>query len=389
MNLDITSNDLMKPLSSSSTRNFNWKGTCQYFSAVQRLLLVTIVVASFEAHSQPHVTETPSFDCNKANNEAERMICGNRELAELDRRMFAAYERLQRRSALTREMVAEQRAWLKSRNVCSDFKCIRSKYAQRLIELEEAVPAPSIATHSNAAGWQYSRGKGYTLCDAIYRRINQFSYPDPMKESNSCGWNAMLSFDDFTEPPWQELDVQKHLDLVYKLIRYSWSGGRPDSIRPSQEPFIRQDVERFIKEGGRVQLWRAKLLSNFYNADHPEAWAPPGLQNVIQLRQSNTTESKELQSRLCPRIPWVGWGGYTYLVNDDLTNVHPDIGWFAAFSMGGTLVLFNGQPYSLGREADLGLSINRDDGRGPDGLCSFKYIKASVPGLKYKAPLHS
>ncbi|TYC48493.1 DUF1311 domain-containing protein, partial [Zoogloea oleivorans] len=78
---------------------------------------------------------SPSFDCNKASNGAERLICSNRSLAQADVDLMVAYKSALSKgnSAPTKE---SQRQWIKKRNSCSDVECMTSSYKDRLRELE-------------------------------------------------------------------------------------------------------------------------------------------------------------------------------------------------------------------------------------------------------------
>ncbi len=226
---------------------------------------------------------------------------------------------------------------------------------------------------AHAAGWIHRTGQGYTLCDALHKRLNKYNYPDPLKQPNNCGWNAALSYPGFTEPPWQELDPAQNRALVYKLIKYTWSSGKPDAVLPKQELFVRQDVEQFIEQGGRIQLWRTHLISNFFNKNHPERWTPPGLQNVVQLRYTFSSTSKSEQTNACSDIPWAGWSGSLFILNDDLTDIHPEIGLAGNELVNRTLVLYKSKPHFLSWSGGLSVSLGWDIGGGPNEFCSLDY----------------
>lgn len=79
---------------------------------------------------------TPSFDCAKAGNAPERMICGDRDLARLDVELAAAYSKARVAAADPNALRAEQQAWLKSsRNACADKACMVDAYKTRLTQL--------------------------------------------------------------------------------------------------------------------------------------------------------------------------------------------------------------------------------------------------------------
>lgn len=90
--------------------------------------------------SRAEAAFTPSFDCTRASSVPERLICGNKELAELDVEVSDLYFRA-RRIALDRDSLQEvQFRWLTyGRDVCEDADCLRDAYESRIRELSEEV----------------------------------------------------------------------------------------------------------------------------------------------------------------------------------------------------------------------------------------------------------
>ncbi|MDD4557135.1 MAG: hypothetical protein PHE89_07445 [Alphaproteobacteria bacterium] len=75
--------------------------------------------------SNLHAKTPPSFDCNKASNEVEKLICSDDELAKLDVEMNDWYRKVIRWETLlvgasSDSIVYEQNEWLKRRN---NFEC--------------------------------------------------------------------------------------------------------------------------------------------------------------------------------------------------------------------------------------------------------------------------
>jgi uncharacterized protein YecT (DUF1311 family) len=80
----------------------------------------------------------PTFDCYSAVDSDEQEICRSSELAELDRRLAAAYSVL--RAHLDKDkqsaLAADESAWLDRRKSCKkDDACLRAAYITRLKEL--------------------------------------------------------------------------------------------------------------------------------------------------------------------------------------------------------------------------------------------------------------
>ena len=241
----------------------------------------------------------------------------------------------------------------------------RAGMRQRLVMLAVSM----MYSASAIAGWDYHTGKGYTLCDALHKRLNKYTYPDPLKGPNSCGGNVMLTYPGFTEPPWEELDSWQHEELVFKLIRYS----KGSFAKPGSEPRLHAEAREFIERGGRLQLWRTRLVSDFRNRNHPEVWTPPGLQNVVQLREPAALVQEETTGR-CPDVPRANWGGgRLFIVNDDLSDLNPDVGYTGETLAHFTLVLYKGRPYFLSGAFWETLTIGWDQGSGPGDFCQLDY----------------
>ena len=75
----------------------------------------------------------PSFDCDRQLNAAEAMVCGDEEVAELDRRLSKAYRLVLSRSDQPEAERSTQMRWLADkRNACDTVSCLRKAYRQRL-----------------------------------------------------------------------------------------------------------------------------------------------------------------------------------------------------------------------------------------------------------------
>lgn len=95
---------------------------------------------------------TPSFDCGRADTDAERMVCSDRSLAALDVQMAERYQ------AVTNDasVVEAQKTWVHDvRDACTDINCLHTAYQQRLSDLgggdAAAAEAPSAADAGAAA----------------------------------------------------------------------------------------------------------------------------------------------------------------------------------------------------------------------------------------------
>ncbi|GAA0773905.1 DUF1311 domain-containing protein [Roseibium denhamense] len=88
----------------------------------------------------------PAFDCGKAEGAAEKLICANADLAELDQTLAQVFqaavnvtETFPDGQAALAELRAYQRGWVKGRDECwkadDELSCIQSSYQRRIAEL--------------------------------------------------------------------------------------------------------------------------------------------------------------------------------------------------------------------------------------------------------------
>ncbi len=80
-------------------------------------------------------TQAASFDCEKASNHVEKLICTDDELSQLDERMAGVYETALLDENIARTAKQTQKQWLKKRNSCSDAACVKSAYEKRMREI--------------------------------------------------------------------------------------------------------------------------------------------------------------------------------------------------------------------------------------------------------------
>ena len=88
--------------------------------------------------TRSETADAASFDCTRAASTAEKLICGEwaMDLRDLDRDLAALYAEARAAGKVT---VASQRAWLATRNRCSDEDCLRDSYAGRMDALFAAL----------------------------------------------------------------------------------------------------------------------------------------------------------------------------------------------------------------------------------------------------------
>jgi uncharacterized protein YecT (DUF1311 family) len=77
----------------------------------------------------------PSFSCEAAANQAERVICADPGLSALDAQTSSLYKKARADAADPAPLADEQTAWLYRRNQCVSAECLRESYAERRSEI--------------------------------------------------------------------------------------------------------------------------------------------------------------------------------------------------------------------------------------------------------------
>ena len=96
-----------------------------------------------QAAAQPRRT-SPSFNCAQARSTTEKLICGDEELARMDRDLGALHQRAKLAAADRRAFQRNSDAeWQRREDTCRDRDCLLRWYAQRRVELSAAATAPA------------------------------------------------------------------------------------------------------------------------------------------------------------------------------------------------------------------------------------------------------
>jgi len=224
----------------------------------------------------------------------------------------------------------------------------------------------STAIHAEEGWWIYSAGRGEPLCKKLLGRL---AYYEP-KGRQGCGQDVLLSYPEFTEPPWEELDPKQHEALIFELIKYNYEGGPhnyfrtlPDVRARNPDWIYRKKTKDFLQEQGRLRMWRTRLLSSYDDGRHP---APPGEQTIVQMGTIYTTQTLH-----CAVKPQTHWMGGVFFVTPDLRGPDPSVlnGTFAVLQAS-TVLIHEGKPVIINHE-----DIYSDNRTGFDTYCSFEFVK--------------
>lgn len=113
--------------------------------------LLAWVTALVLSPSTETVHASPSFDCGKASQKVERLICSDAGLSRSDRELADHYQKLTRKlkGVAAERLQADQRLWLKQRNDCQDLVCVRASYERRNDELNPEESLTCLEKHGD------------------------------------------------------------------------------------------------------------------------------------------------------------------------------------------------------------------------------------------------
>ncbi len=126
--------------------------------------ILSIPIVSFGSEKM-----APSFSCEKAKERVEKLICQNNALAELDRKLAAAFQKLlglsptQQKSSLKRA----QAKWIGERNGCKDTACVQKSIQEQISKIDK-----QNRDFENDEKPDYSRLE-VTKTEALSKGINQ------------------------------------------------------------------------------------------------------------------------------------------------------------------------------------------------------------------------
>jgi uncharacterized protein YecT (DUF1311 family) len=82
----------------------------------------------------------PSFECIKANSIQDKLVCSDKDLANMDMELSKLYAKAKASLPDAEELKNAQRIWYKSqRNSCQNLDCLKNTYESRIIELSEQI----------------------------------------------------------------------------------------------------------------------------------------------------------------------------------------------------------------------------------------------------------
>jgi len=88
----------------------------------------------------PSTSNSASFDCSKATHSSEKLICNNADLSDLDDSLSRLFKSERISSDNPDQLKSDQISWIKQVRECTDVKCIKDLYVERIAQLTKLPP---------------------------------------------------------------------------------------------------------------------------------------------------------------------------------------------------------------------------------------------------------
>jgi uncharacterized protein YecT (DUF1311 family) len=216
-----------------------------------------------------------SFDCGKASTKAERLICDNPYISELDDKLSAAYKAALKNKQQANAIRAAQRDWLEVRNECEDALCLLSSYEDRLKALGVGNIYPD-RTEKPSERQRYfidhesefieDESENRPFCRAL---LDALIKTKPSPDHLVCTDEVLFKLPGVSDPAWVKLDLSKHEELVKKILTVSEVGSdeyfRKKKIMPERYPTPEKQqsyLVNIMRQG--AELFMMHLPPEFY-----------------------------------------------------------------------------------------------------------------------------
>jgi uncharacterized protein len=200
---------------------------------------------------------TASFDCRKAVNAVEKMVCADAKLSQMDDDLGALYAGAMELAAdkdARAKLLDSQRTWLRDRNRCADSDCVLAAYGSRYAALRAGGPAHSY--RRIAPTRELGIVEDPRLCERFIANLRAaHAEVAPNCELRIAPRYAKY----FSLPQWEELDPWQHLDWLWQM----------DTDANSMY-YIANKLERLQQD---QKAWEAWFKERMERQDHGP-WVP-------------------------------------------------------------------------------------------------------------------
>jgi len=214
--------------------------------------------------------------------------------------------------------------------------------------------------------WWMREGKGYTLCEALYKKLQDYT-PEGLGQ---CAASVALSLPGMKElDGWKELNPREHGELFKRLLQYQQVGVEayfhksPEyseyfEKKKYDDSWLEKKYQDSLEFNVRMRVKTMKVFR--YPLGHPDLATYGQPQTVLEIRKGRFKEQ-------CPKAPTLTDSVQTFYVAADLSGPAPDVLAGEAASGGsGRLVSYKGVIHLMlsGPGGGDGVGFYRDFGDG-------------------------
>lgn len=164
-----------------------------------------------------------SFECAKASTPAERLICDNPYISELDDKLGVAYKAALKNKQQADRIRQEQRDWLQERDEYYTAWEMLTAYEDRLKALGVTNIYPDRKPGEKRDRWFITDEVEFIEDESESRPFCREILDVLIKENPSsfCTAGRILKLPGVSNPPWQKLDFAQHEELAKKIMTLS------------------------------------------------------------------------------------------------------------------------------------------------------------------------
>lgn len=236
-----------------------------------KISMKSVIVITFLWMFMVAGVHAASFDCIKAKNNVEHLICDNQEISKLDDELSASYVSGLQNESQAEAIKRDQRQWIKVRNNCLSADCLVLSYQNRISELA-VMPAQSKETLLGVPQEEYVlvMSKDNELCNHMLQIFN--------KNLKEYGWRGDENHENhevFKRVPWQNARFSsvnngriEYTDVEGALFDFNNDGVKDFVVRfKSSLSNVRADL-MFIFDAEVVRRADKLVSSELWNAEN-------------------------------------------------------------------------------------------------------------------------
>lgn len=333
--------------------------------------------------------EGPSFDCEKASTCVEKLICNDKELSELDKKMSEAYESLlaQLQGEDNENVRRSQIIWIKERNE----RCLPpykiwdetyfgelyfDLYTERIEELREWKKYAAGEKTTNFPPWRTMCWKRQEpigrqlrpitgdapICRAFELVLNTTC--EPPKELGS-NWTIPSNEKRFQKLIWQPLDWREYWGLIEDMVKAGLRKDLREEVWKKEDPNVGKEVNEMRRMLSKITVDEATLRKEFEEGGWRLSVATVDIDHdnhpELLVRQDRVPPPGSIFGVMIPDTKRLDW------------SYEPKLAKINRGNEGAEIMFYEGKIYYFGWQGGWDFLFIWDEENW--AICKFKYLK--------------